>query len=149
MVLDPGSAISLAAAVIQFVDFGTKLISKGTQIYKSENGVLADDEERSGISSRLSNLNKGLSDSIINSQLDKKSSPAELALIEVTLACRVQADEFTSAIEKLKITGKHRKWNSFRQALKSIWSKEELKRKFDHLNCLQHQVLVHLLVVQG
>ena len=40
MVLDPLSAVSLAATVVQFVDFSSKIVSKGYHLYTSAGGAL-------------------------------------------------------------------------------------------------------------
>jgi hypothetical protein len=50
------AALSLAGNVIQFVDFGCKLLSQGHELYKSTGGKLEVDEEREVITSDLSAL---------------------------------------------------------------------------------------------
>jgi hypothetical protein len=57
------------------------------------------------------------------------------------------ADDFTSAIDELRVTGNHRKWKSFRQALKSVWKKEGIEERLVKLDRLRQQVVIHLLVV--
>ena len=37
--MEPLSALAVACAVIQFVDFGSKLIGTGLEVYKSPNGA--------------------------------------------------------------------------------------------------------------
>lgn len=145
MVLDPFTALGVACCVVQFVDFGTKLISKGKEFYQSADGVLADHAEQAAISSRLTELSKGL---LLNSiPSSKKSSPAEEALQEVVLDCMQFANDFTDAIDELRVTGNHRKWKSFRQALKSVWKKEGIEERLVKLDRLRQQVIIHLLVV--
>ena len=39
--LDPFSAISLASSIVQFVDFGKRLVSEGRELYESADGALA------------------------------------------------------------------------------------------------------------
>lgn len=133
MVLDPVTALGVAGNVVQFVDFGIKLISKGKEIYKSTDGILADHAEQAAISSRLAELSKRLSDSVSASATRKKLSPAEVALREVTIECKEVADDFSKAINKLKVTGNHRGWKSFRQALKSVWKKEGIEKRLTKL----------------
>jgi hypothetical protein len=147
MVLDPLTALSVAASVVQFVDFSTKLISKGREIYKSTEGVLSDHAEQAAISSRLADLTRGLSVSINACEATKRLSPAENALQEVTLDCLECAGDFTLAIDELRVTGNHRKWKSFRQALKSVWKKEGIEVRLVKLDRLRQLVIVHLLVV--
>ena len=144
MVLDPMTALSVATSVVQFVDFGTKLISKGREIYKSTEGVLSDHAEQAAISSRLADLTRGLS---VSCAATKRLSPVENALQEVTLDCLECAEDFTLAIDELRVTGNHRKWKSFRQALKSVWKKEGIEVRLVKLDRLRQLVIVHLLVV--
>lgn len=147
MVLDPFAALSVASAVVQFVDFGTKLISKGKEIYQSADGVLADHAEQAAISSRLAELSTRLSNSLLFFATGKKLSPAEEALQEVTVECMQFADDFTGALNDLRVTGSHRIWKSFRQALKSVWKKKEIEERLVKLDRFRQQIVIHLLVV--
>jgi hypothetical protein len=141
------AAIGAASAVLTFVEFGIKLVSKGKEYYESAEGVLADHAERSAVSSKLSDLTNRLSRSISSRGSGKKLTPAEAALLEVTEDCQSTADEFIVALDELKVSGPNRKWKSFRQALKSIWKKEGLQQIEAKLDRLRQQVVIHLLVV--
>ncbi|PLN76738.1 hypothetical protein BDW42DRAFT_198819 [Aspergillus taichungensis] len=147
MVLDPSTALSVATSVIQFVDFGAKLISKGREIYKSADGVLADHAEQAAVASKLARLMRGLSISADASTSIAKPAPEDRALSEVAWDCLQVADDFSAAIHQLAVTGNRRKWKSFRQALKSVWKKEELEQQTARLDRLRQLVIVHLLVV--
>jgi hypothetical protein len=147
MALETVAALGVANAVVQFVDFGTKLISKGKEIYRSADGVLADHAEHAAISSRLADLTRALSASLESSARGKRLSPAEKALQEVTSECLQIADDFAMAIDKLKVTGDRRRWKSFRQAMKSVWKKEGIERQLVKLDRLRQVVIIHLLVV--
>lgn len=145
MVVDPATTLSVVAAVVQFIDFSAKLVSKGKEIHKSKDGVLTSHAEQIAISSRLAELSRGLSNSIPASR--KTSSSPEIALREVTLDCIKLADDITEALNKLEVCGNHTKWKSFRQALKSVWSKEEIGERLMRLDRLREKVIIHLLVV--
>lgn len=58
--MDPFSAFSLASSVIQFVDFGIKLFSKGRELYKSGSGALFINEEFGNVTTDLIRLCVGL-----------------------------------------------------------------------------------------
>ena len=107
MVLEALAALSVASSVVQFVDFGTKLISKGKEFYQSADGVLTDHAEQAAISSRLAELSKRLSDSVSFLTTGKKLSPGEEALLEVVVECMKSANDFTDAIHDLRVTGSH------------------------------------------
>ncbi|EPS38220.1 hypothetical protein H072_8069 [Dactylellina haptotyla CBS 200.50] len=146
MAVDPLAALGAAAAVLQFLDFTTKLISKGRELYKSADGVLTDHAEQVALYSRLSKLNKALGESINTSAAQKQLSLAEQALLEVSSECMQFADDLAQAIDKLRVTGNRRKWNSFRQALKSVWMKDEIDKRMVTLDRLRQQVIIHLLI---
>lgn len=146
MVFDPSAAVGLAAAVIQFVDFGAKLVAKSREIYESTDGVLADHAEQAAVSSRLLELSKRLLQAHNASVTLREVSPAEHALRDIAVECATQANEFADAIDQLGNGGSHRKWKSFRQAVKSVWSKKEIDARLARLNRLQQEVVVHLLV---
>ena len=58
MPLDPLSALSVAASVVQFLDFGNKIVSKGIQAYKSNDGALIENAEIEEATQRLAQLSK-------------------------------------------------------------------------------------------
>ncbi|KAJ5528336.1 hypothetical protein N7513_012495 [Penicillium frequentans] len=147
MVLDPLAALSIATSVIQFVDFGTKLLSKSREIYKSADGVLADHAEQVAIASKLANITRGLSKSADTVNALVNPAPEDTALATVAEDCLEIAEDFSAAIDELAVTGDRTKWKSFRQALKSIWKKEKLEQKMAKLNALRQLVIIHLLVV--
>jgi hypothetical protein len=60
MVLDPMSAVSLAATIVQFVDFSSKIVSKGYHLYKSADGVLPENERLRYVITDLKSLNSKL-----------------------------------------------------------------------------------------
>jgi hypothetical protein len=52
--------LSFAAAVVQFVDFSTKLVSKGQRYYQSADGALAENSEMEEASKQLQVLTEPL-----------------------------------------------------------------------------------------
>jgi hypothetical protein len=44
--MDPLTALSVAAAVVQFVDYGTKVLSKAHGAYKAADGSFLENRER-------------------------------------------------------------------------------------------------------
>ena len=58
--MEPLSALSVAAAVVQFVDFGSSLVSKSREIYKSSQGASIGQAESEIATKRLVDLNERL-----------------------------------------------------------------------------------------
>ena len=145
MVLDPKSALSLAANIVQFVDFTSKVVSKGLRIYLSADGALAKNLELEVITNDLSRLAKRLRhDGVSPAGL----SDEERSLQTMSEDCSKIAGELLKRLEKLKVKSdvKQRGWKSLRQALKSVWSKEELDELSERLSIFRDQLQFHILV---
>ncbi|KAE8446759.1 hypothetical protein EG329_011664 [Mollisiaceae sp. DMI_Dod_QoI] len=144
--MDPLSALSLAATLVQLVDFTSKIVSKGYHIYNDTDQALPQNVALEYLVTDLQNLNARLH------HHDRLSCATrdEQALEDLSASCAVLADELVSRLNKLKVAddAKHRKWKSFRQALKSVWSKEELDamaaKLFEYRNQLEFHVLLSL-----
>jgi hypothetical protein len=54
--IDPMSALSIAAGVVQFVDFGKNLLSASYEIYRSPSGETSEEVELSTIAKDLTAL---------------------------------------------------------------------------------------------
>lgn len=145
MPLDPLSALSVAASAIQFIDFSTKIISKGQRLYHSTTGALLENDETETITKRLKDLAQGLQAPL---QSSNPTSNEESALKDITQECLSTAHELTQELEKLKIPNgsKHRRWKSIRQALKSAWSKEKLEKVKTRLAELKEDLRTHVLI---
>ena len=63
MVLDPLIAVSLAGNIVQFIDFTTKLVSKGHKIYKTTDGILIENAELEAITRKIIALNNRIVES--------------------------------------------------------------------------------------
>jgi chromosome segregation ATPase len=144
MVLDPLSALSLAGTIVQFVDFTSKLVSNGCHIYGSANDASAENLELEAITKDLSQLNIRLK------QRDRLGglTQDEQSLEDLSNQCTQIADNLTVRLEKLKVEkdAKHRRWKSFRQALKSVWNEKDLNELAARLSGFRDQLQFHILV---
>jgi len=148
-IMEALAAVGLASSIVQFVDFATKIISKGYQYQKSVDGVLDDNVELQAIADSLDQLSKGLitSKEKTSPSARRKKNLKEIALNAVAMECQSIANDLSTAVDRLKITGKRTKWKSFRQALKSQWKKEEIEATLRRLRLAREDLIVHLLVV--
>lgn len=147
MVLEAVAAVGLATSVVQFVDFTIKLVSKGNQYYKSADGVLTENRELEAIANKFSTLSQNLAKSSEIFPPAKQASDEENALRNVARECETVALEFVEVLNQLRVDGAHRKWKSFRQALKTIWQKEDIQDMLHRLQLAREEMVVHLLVV--
>jgi hypothetical protein len=111
MVLDLMSALLLAANV-QFVDFSSKVVSKGCRIFISADGALPDNLKLEAVTNDLSRLAKGLKDSELNTAT---MSEEEKSLQAMSDECSKIAEELLRRLENLKVKG-----NSKQQGWKSL-----------------------------
>ena len=112
------AAIGLAGNIVQFVDFSGKLVTKTAEIYRSGTGALVENIDIETATNDLVLLSTKLHDSA--------NSTGDTALGELCLSCDTVAKELLSALDKVKVKGKKQKWKSFRKALRSVWSKEDI-----------------------
>ena len=144
--LDPFTSLSLASAVIQFVDFSGKLIRKGTELYHST--ALQEYVELEKIAVDLKDLNANLSPALPPSGFrGKPLSKDEIALTRLTADSRAISDELLAILHDLKIRDPHQKWRSFRQALKCVRKKDKIRTLEKALNNLQGNINGRLLKI--
>lgn len=144
--MDPLSAVSVAAAVIQFVEFGRKVVSKGSEIYNSVQGASIDHVQSEAAARNLVQLNEALKASLHSSRCyDEQENEA---IRDICNGCISTAKELIARFNKLRVgngqTG--RRWKSLRQALKSVWSKGEIDAVAARLEAYRRELDTHVLV---
>jgi hypothetical protein len=145
--MDPLSALGLAASVVQFIQFGGSLVSKSHEIYTSSDGKLAANIECETATTRLIGLTNRLKDSLRDAG-SKGQSADEFAIEAICGDCIEISKELLAQLKKLVLEEKHkwRKWKSFRQALKSVWSKEGIDKIAGRLATFRQELVSHLIV---
>jgi hypothetical protein len=136
MPLDPLSALSVAAAVVQFVEFAAKIVSKGKDIYSSEDGAVEENTATETVTIRLKEKVKAVEASLRSADTTtirslKARDIAEVRdkrLEAITKDCSELCQALLNKLASLKVPkeSEHRRWKSFRQALKTVWSKQEI-----------------------
>jgi hypothetical protein len=150
--LDPLTALSLAGTIVQFIDFGKKLLSQGTELYKSTNGKLTVDEEVGLVIADLGAvIGKIRRRDILNpadvsgafSEDDQRQQDAFEAICDE--AAKV-AQELLAKIQKLTIKSpKRSKWEAFYQIVRRAWSKDEIDGLLDRLSTLKQALETRVL----
>lgn len=147
MPMDPFSALSLAATVVQFVDFSTKVISKGNALWKSYDGSLSENSELECVTLRFQNLTKNLRAQARQTGPTHNAN-GDQSLENICESCIDIAEELCSRLNQLKVSPSHpqRRWKSIRQALKSVWSKEKLQELEGRLARFKDDLNLHIIV---
>ncbi len=142
--MDPISALSVAAAALQFVDFSRQIVCKSRELYQSSTGTIRENREAETVTMRLKELAQHL-----RQPANATSSPGS-RLQGICEECVDTSDVLIGRLHALKIPqhGSGQGWKSFRQALKSAWSKREIDATAAKLSGLRAEldteILVHL-----
>src|ERR1700760_4422248 len=144
--IDPASAISLASSVVQLTTFIADLISRSQELHKSATGLLVRQSDLETTTNSLHNLVGDLSSRASKLQTESPSGTSDYDLYNLCNSCVAVADELLQATEKLKVRGRHKGWNSFRQALLSLWNEKKLDELKDRLNGFRDQINTILLL---
>jgi len=134
--MDPLSALSLAGTVVQFVDFGSKLLSESFELYKSSRGTLEANEQLELVTGDLQSVIAKLrmTSNIVSEEPSEPSEPLtekdqrqEDSFQKICEEAMQIAEELLNRLKALKIKGgRHRAWESLKAAVKCAWSKDEI-----------------------
>jgi hypothetical protein len=130
--------IGLASNVVQFVEFGIKLIGKSTELYRSSEGALAENIDVEKATEHLLLLNNKLKAGA--------STTGDNTLQRLCESCKSTADELLVALNKIKCNGKQDRWKSIRKALRSVWSKEKIHELEGRLARFREELNLHMNV---
>lgn len=144
--MDPFTALGLAAAIIQFVEFGAKLVSTSREIYVSADGRTKEHQTLDEICSDL----RFLVDDIDNAA-DLEGEPrqridAEVALWKLAEKCRSTALELQSLLKSLYGTPGGRV-ASLKQALRASWGKRKVDDVEARLKEYRQELMTHLVAI--
>ena len=143
--MDPLAALSLAACVVQFTDFGIRLLSESHAIYKSSSGQTLRSIELSTVASDLSLMSEEVEQ---QSRKLASSSPAgrsELTLVRLCGECKVVSQELQKAVAHLRADGSgsiNLAIKSFVVAVKGFWSSDKINGLRDKLVEIRQQMMM-------
>jgi hypothetical protein len=138
--MDPLTALDVVGNVIQVIDFSAKVISRSAEIYDS--GGLVGNSELKRVTVDLLSFSQNLEKSLGTAPNASPSDAAEQALGK---DCQRVASELLFALEKIKSKNKPGKWDSFRQALLTIWKKDQIEELEKRLDRIRQQLLLRLV----
>lgn len=92
--MDPLSAISLASAVISFIDFGCQITSEAHEIYRSSHGLTQDFEEIQDACERSKELTEAIKSTVNATDHEGLQTLAD--------SCLETAGEITTVLNRLK-----------------------------------------------
>ena len=145
--MDPLSGLSVAAAVVQFVDFGTRLLKGTHQVYNSSSGQSTEVIELSTISTDLTQLLQDAESKLRAKPLDETQLPED-TFYGLCRECEATKDAIQKVISRLQARG-HSKISvaasSFSVALKRALSSRELEALIERLDQIRQQAMMAML----
>lgn len=145
--LDPVSAVGVAAATVQFLEFTTKLLATGKEIHDSAHGTTEELVQLDEVYSHLK---------MISTKLSRSGTPTdgmpqeEKDLCRLATSCQHECEGFMAAIEKLgNKSGSKRAFKSFQQALKIIWNQKAIHTLESRLEKYQRELTLALVTRYG
>lgn len=140
--LSPLDALSVAGTLIQFVDFCSKVLSQTRELYKSKTGALSVNQE----------LELAIADLyVLSQQLPcpgkcRFKTQDEQTLQKLAVACCTISVEISTKLNRLKAErGKYKKWPSFFQAIKLVWSEDEMRELNQRLSMCRDSLQMHVV----
>ncbi|CAM1503537.1 Fc.00g011280.m01.CDS01 [Cosmosporella sp. VM-42] len=104
--MDPLSALGVAAGVVQFIDFGTRLVSEVGQLYLSPSGRTAEEVELTTVASDLAQLGRNVdSETTALARSVPAEGSSEAILLRICEECVAAARELDTAIQALRSSG--------------------------------------------
>ncbi|KAF2497243.1 hypothetical protein BU16DRAFT_538344 [Lophium mytilinum] len=138
MVVDAFAAIGLAANIAQFIEYIVKLTSESRAIYASSSGA---SDNSDSILSITQDLNRFVSGLVVHGS----TSPSDPAVVSLAQSCQDEAGKLITLLNGLRGTGKSRKWESFRQAVKTLGKKEKIGEMQRRLDSYRGLLTIHLV----
>jgi hypothetical protein len=113
---DPLTAISLASAIVQFVDYGTKIVLNTKEIYQSTSGATDANNRLEAVMDAMMNLYIKLSagDSLLQSDTER-------TLCHIARECHVLSKAISEILQKIKRRKANSVMSSYLAATKSMW----------------------------
>jgi hypothetical protein len=100
---DPLTAFAAAGNVLQFLELGTKIVSKAYKYHKAADGALSAHIELGQLTANLIELNLALDQSLAQSASSNTVSTAQDRLRDANQHCLRLSREFISEVDNLKM----------------------------------------------
>ncbi|KAK0707260.1 hypothetical protein B0H67DRAFT_555992 [Lasiosphaeris hirsuta] len=165
--MEPLTALSIATAVCQFVQFAGSLISTTSEVFRSAQGASADNLHLDDIYSKLHTLSGTLENHAaivippekeVPGRSDRVPSQKKLAaeaarqraaaLVQLSADSKADCAELLGLLQKLTVSGdKHKLWRSVKVGLRTVWDASKITALETRLERTQRAISVHLTVI--
>jgi hypothetical protein len=144
--MDPLTALGVAASIIQFVDFGSSLVSGSVERYRSATGASASNDELESLTEDLRNMSTELEVAPHASHTGQLSKN-EVTLSKLSSKCHDVADELLAMLDDLRVRGKHKALGSLMQAIRSMGKEKKIRELRKRLQTIQSSLILCLSAI--
>jgi len=141
--MDPVSSIGLASSLVQLITFTTSVINHSRKMYHSASGSLVENDELAMVALTCELQNKRISALFSNPGPQTETTKH---LLELCDDMQNISQDLLSVIKSLKVSGDNRRWESFRQALRSVKKEQDINDLVRRLDRYRQQVDTILLL---
>ncbi|PTB60142.1 hypothetical protein M431DRAFT_502264 [Trichoderma harzianum CBS 226.95] len=142
--MDPVNAVGIAAAVVQFADFGFRLVKSAWELYKSPSGQASEYIELSAVSQDLSSLADA-----VKAKLDESQGSIGEVFTRLYRECKATNDELQSILSNLRVKAGSNKIelaaDGLRVAFRQVAAAGDIEKLADRLSQIRQQMDVGLL----
>jgi hypothetical protein len=134
-------ALGLASNIIQIVDFCSRIFSEAKELYESDTGTIGRHDVIASAAKNLVELYNDLqeADKREDNWNRRKAPVADLQLMDLKAETEKVVKEIQLSLEKIRLNGPLRRWQSLRQALSSICTEKKLQVLVDRLDNIRKQ----------
>lgn len=145
--IEPFTALGVASSIIQFVDFGSRLLIEGYGIYRSRDGATKDHLNIEELVSEKKALMERLS--MATSADGRIGTPDDTAVQMLAARCCSLAQELLELLQELKLSpnARFRAWESLRQAARQGRKASKIRRLRNQLQEIHVEINTLLLNV--
>jgi len=144
--MDPFTALGLAAAVVQFVDFGIEIFHKSNEILTSATGGSVDNTSIIDTTRDLQFLLEKIKESQPKIPRSTILPPDQASLNDLVDNCNDIGDDLLKLARKGAIGPGAGRRKSLAAALSTVWSAKQIKEKSDRLEKYQKQLNTNIMV---
>jgi hypothetical protein len=143
--MDPLTILSLAATIVQFVDFGHTLLSGAKEVYDSVDGVLKSTDELGVLLEDVQSTTNGIK----NSPLANALSPDERHLLSLARSCENIAAALRQKLKRLKARkdARFKIVESARVSFEAIFQQKDIKQLDERLGRVYSQLQSRLAAI--
>ncbi|KAF2727607.1 hypothetical protein EJ04DRAFT_557278 [Polyplosphaeria fusca] len=139
------TALGLASNVVQFVDFASKIVSQAVKIYRAHDGS-SEHRTLAGLTSSLQGYNKILKHDLAHQESEHSDlSAADKQILQICGQCEELTRKLLTTLNDLR-SSKMNVWTSFVDALKTVWSDDEVQKMRQILDSYRQQIALLMMV---